>query len=77
MLVVPVFVPEWEDVIVPHFLDELIVDSTFEFLLELLFSQISSLDENSSEVVYPFASFLCSSSLEVKCALGRSNRETQ
>lgn len=58
VLVVPVLIPKRENVVVPHFFYQLIIDSTPILFLQLLLALVSPLDEYSSQVVDPLASLL-------------------
>lgn len=49
-------IPEGKNVIVPHILNDLIVNSAFELVLKLLSFFLSPLDQDCSKVVDPFSS---------------------
>ena len=61
MFVVPMFIPEGENVIVPNLFYDLIIDGASVFLLKGLSSGFPSLDQNGSKVVDPFSSVFGSS----------------
>ena len=77
MLVVPVTIPKRKNVCIPDVLNLFFVDRTFIFILQLFSSNLSALNENSSEVVDPFSSFLGGPSLEVESPLSRRNGEAE
>ena len=65
MFVVPVLIPMGENIIIPNFFNNFIVDRTFIFLLHLLPPLFSSLYQYSSKIVDPFSSLLGGLCLEI------------
>lgn len=70
-------VPEGEDIVVPDVFDQIVVDSRIVFILHLLATFISPLDQNCSQIVYPFPSLFGSSSFQVESAVWCGDGETK
>lgn len=70
-------IPKRKDVIVPHILNDFIVDSALEFVLKLLTFLIPPLDQDCTKVVYPLASLSSCPGFEVKCALSCGDWEAK
>lgn len=70
-------IPEGKDVIVPHILNDFIVNSALELVLKLLSFFLPPLDQDCSEVVDPFSSLSGGPGFEVECTVGGGDREAK
>ena len=77
MLVVPVPVPEGEDVVVPHILNDLVVYSALEVVLKLLPLLLPPLDQDGPQVVDPLSPLSGCPRLQVKRAVRGGDGEAE